>query len=195
MKIKSLFFIICTAVLYSCASLPSASTTLTQEVISEANDMHTLNKSLVQRLFNEKKKQIRFFIEKTYTPAIIKKYETLLPDTINYKKELPNIIQSIIPVIMQKKDSLLTVVDTQEQKLLSQLDQSYNEYSKAASSLQNLINSAVKVKNTEESVLNAVNKLTGNKIDFKKIESNLDSILAKSSTFFSKLNTIEKTLK
>lgn len=195
MKLKNVLIIVFSIVLSSCASLPNASTTLTQEVINEANDMHSLNKSLIQRLFSEKKKQISFFIEKTYTPAIIKKYEGLLPDTINYKKELPNIIQSIIPVISQKKDSMLAIVDNQEQKLLSQLDNSYTEYSKAASSLQNLINSAVKIKNTEENVLKTVDQLTGNKINFKKIESNLDSILSKSSSFFSKLNTIENTLK
>ncbi|WP_299108770.1 hypothetical protein [uncultured Tenacibaculum sp.] len=195
MKLKNIFFIAFFIILYSCASLPSASTTLTQEVIDEASDMHSLNKSLIQRIFTEKKKQVSFFIEKTYTPTLIKKYEALLPDTLNYKKELPNIIQGIVPVIMQKKDSLLTIIDNQEQKLMKQLDDSYNEYSKAASSLQNLVNSAVKVKTTEENVLKTVDKLTGNKINFQKIESNLDSILAKSSTFFSKLNTIEKTLK
>lgn len=195
MKFSSIFFIIFIGILYSCASLPSASAKLTQEVISEADDMHSLNISLIQRIFNEKKQQVSFFIDKTYTPAIIKKYESLLPDTLNYKKELPNIVQSIIPFIMHKKDSLLSVIDNEEQKLMSQLNTSYNQYSKAASSLQNLINSAVKIKTTEENVLNSIDKLTGNKINFKNIESNLDSILAKSSTFFSKLNTIEKTLK
>lgn len=195
MKLKSISYLFLLVLIYSCASLPSASTTLTQEVINEANNMHSLNKSLIQRLFNEKKQQVSFFIEKTYTPAIITKYEALLPDTINYKKELPNIVQSIIPVIMRKKDSLINIIDSEEQKTLSQLDASYYEYSKATNSLQNLINSAVKIKTTEENVLKTVDELTGNKINFKKIESNLDSILTKSSTFFSKLNTIEKTLK
>ncbi|CAL2104272.1 conserved exported protein of unknown function [Tenacibaculum sp. 190130A14a] len=195
MRLNYILILTSFCILSSCASLPSASTTLTQEVINEANDMHSLNKSLIQRIFDEKKKQVSFFIDKTYTPAIIKKYEALLPDTLNYRKELPNIIQSIIPVIMQKKDSLLGVIDNQEQKLMSQLDNSYTEYSKAASSLQNLINSAVKIKSTEESILNSVDKLTDNKLNFKKIASNLDSILNKSSSFFSKLDTIENTLK
>lgn len=195
MKLKSISYLFLLVLIYSCASLPSASTTLTQEVINEANNMHSLNKSLIQRLFNEKKQQVSFFIEKTYTPAIITKYEALLPDTINYKKELPNIVQSIIPVIMRKKDSLINIIDSEEQKTLSQLDASYYEYSKATNSLQNLINSAVKIKTTEENVLKTVDKLTGNKINFKKIESNLDSILTKSSSLFSKINTIEKTLK
>lgn len=195
MKLKSISYLFLLVLIYSCASLPSASTTLTQEVINEANNMHSLNKSLIQRLFNEKKQQVSFFIEKTYTPAIIAKYEALLPDTINYKKELPNIVQSIIPVIMRKKDSLINIIDSEEQKTLSQLDASYYEYSKATNSLQNLINSAVKIKTTEENVLKTVDELTGNKINFKKIESNLDSILFKSSNLFSKINTIEKTLK
>ena len=72
--------------------------------------MHQLNIALVNKLFEERKLVINSFITNQYTPSLIKKYENLLPDSLNYKEALPNIIKSIIPVINRKKDSLQNVL-------------------------------------------------------------------------------------
>jgi hypothetical protein len=180
--------------LLSCASIPSSTVTLTKEVIKEADNMHQLNVSLVNRLFDERKEKINLFIENKYTPTLLKKFEGLLPDSLNYKKELPNILNSIVPVINRKKDSLQSVLDSQRQDILNQLNSNYSDYSKATTSLQNLIDSAVKIKTTESDALSAIDQLTGDKINIKKVENTINQSIDKTGNTLNKLITIEKVI-
>ncbi|AZJ35516.1 hypothetical protein [Tenacibaculum singaporense] len=180
--------------LFSCASIPSSTVTLTKEVIKEADNMHQLNVSLVNRLFDERKEKINLFIENKYTPTLLKKFEGLLPDSLDYKKELPNILNSIVPIINHKKDSLQSILDSQRQDILNQLNSNYSDYSKATTSLQNLINSAVKVKTTESDALSAINQLTGDKINIKKVENTINQSIDKTGNALNKLITIEKVI-
>ncbi|MFT7900255.1 hypothetical protein VBY74_09750 [Tenacibaculum ascidiaceicola] len=180
--------------LLSCASIPSSTVTLTKEVIKEADNMHQLNVSLVNKLFDERKEKINLFIENKYTPTLLKKFEGLLPDSLDYKKELPNILNSIVPVINHKKDSLQSVLDSQRQDILNQLNSNYSDYSKATTSLQNLINSAVKIKTTESDALSAIDQLTGDKINIKKVENTINQSIDKTGNTLNKLITIEKVI-
>lgn len=180
--------------LLSCASIPSSTVTLTKEVIKEADNMHQLNVALVNKLFDERKEKINLFIENKYTPTLLKKFEGLLPDSLNYKKELPNILNSIVPVINRKKDSLQSVLDSQRQDILNQLNSNYSDYSKATTSLQNLINSAVKIKTTESDALSAIDQLTGDKINIKKVENTINQSIDKTGNTLNKLITIEKVI-
>lgn len=167
---------------WSCTSIPKVSSKLTKDVISQADNMHQLNIALVNKLFNERRKRLNTFITNIYTPAIIEKYQNLLPTTIDYKKQLPNIVKSIIPVINRKRDSLQNLLDVQEQRILTNLNTNFINYTKASTSLQNLIESVVKLKTSEDNALFAVNNFTENKLDLKKIESSLDTILNKTSS-------------
>ncbi|CAM1367308.1 conserved exported hypothetical protein [Tenacibaculum litoreum] len=180
--------------LLSCASIPSSTVTLTKEVIKEADNMHQLNVSLVNKLFDERKEKINLFIENKYTPTLLKKFEDLLPDSLDYKKELPNILNSIVPVINHKKDSLQSVLDSQRQDILNQLNSNYSDYSKATTSLQNLINSAVKIKTTESDALSAIDQLTEDKINIKKVENTINQSIDKTGNTLNKLITIEKVI-
>lgn len=180
--------------LFSCASIPSSTVTLTKEVIKEADNMHQLNVSLVNRLFDERKEKINLFIENKYTPTLLKKFESLLPDSLDYKKELPNILNNIVPIINHKKDSLQSVLDSQRQDILNQLNSNYSDYSKATTSLQNLINSAVKIKTTESDALSAIDQLTGDKINIKKVENTINQSIDKTGSALNKLITIEKVI-
>lgn len=199
MKNKIYIAIISTCLfLLGCASIPPATATLTQEVIKEAEGMHKLNIVLVNQLFEERKQVINAFITNQYTPAIIKKYEALLPEDLDYKEELPNIMKSIIPVINRKKDSLQNVLSTQQQQIIEKLSSNYETYNSATLSLQNLINSAVKLKTEESNALSSIQSLTGGSVDVKKIESTIDNLLRKSGTDMGKLlevNTILNTNK
>lgn len=180
--------------LFSCASIPSSTVTLTKEVIKEADNMHQLNVSLVNRLFDERKEKINLFIENKYTPTLLKKFEGLLPDSLDYKKELPNILNSIVPIINRKKDSLQSVLDLQRQDILNQLNSNYSDYSKATTSLQNLINSVVKVKTTESDALSAIDQLTGDRINIKKVENTINQSINKTGDTLNKLINIEKVI-
>ncbi|PWG05852.1 hypothetical protein [Polaribacter aquimarinus] len=188
-----LFFVI--AFFLSCASLPNSTAKLSKSVIDEGDAMHQLNISLVNQLFTERRARLNNFITNKYTPAIIKKYQNLLPADVDYKKELPNIIEAIIPVINRKRDSLQDLLLNQQQKIVSGLNTNFISYAKATSSLQNIINSAVKVKDAEESALSAINQLTGNKLNFKEIESKMDSLLNKTGLGMGKLLNVEQIIK
>ena len=188
-------FLVLTTLFLSCASIPGSTSKLTKSVIDEGDAMHQLNISLVNQLFNEKRARLNTFITNKYTPAIIKKYQTLLPQDVDYKKELPNIIEAIIPVINRKRDSLQDLLLNQQQKIISNLNTNFISYAKATSSLQNLINSAVKAKEAEENALESINQLTGNKLNFKQIESKLDSLLNKTGLGMGKLLKVEKLIK
>lgn len=177
---KKIVVIIISTLLVSCASIPPSTSTLTKEVITEANDMHTLNIALVNQLFEERRDRLNNFITETYTPALIENYQKILPDSINYKEQLPNILKSIIPVINRKKDSLQGVLDTQKEEIITSLNTNYITYTQATTSLQNLIDSTVKLNDTENNAVASIHKLTGTtNIDFKKIEQNIDSTLIK----------------
>lgn len=192
---KNLILFFVTAFFLSCASLPNSTAKLSKSVIDEGDAMHQLNISLVNQLFTERRARLNNFITNKYTPAIIKKYQNLLPTDVDYKKELPNIIEAIIPVINRKRDSLQDLLLNQQQKIVSNLNTNFITYAKATSSLQNIINSAVKLKDAEESALSAINQLTGNNLNFKHIESKMDSLLNKTGLGMGKLLNIEQIIK
>ncbi len=192
---KNILLLLITSILISCASLPDATATLTKDVINEGDAMHQLNISLVNELFNEKKARLNTFITNKYTPEIIKKFQKLLPQNVDYKKELPNIIEAIIPVINRKRDSLQDILSNQQQKIVTGLNANFISYSKATSSLQNLINSAVKENKAEQNALSEINQLTGNKLNFKQVENKLDSLLNKTGLGMEKLLKLEKLIK
>lgn len=194
-KISNLILVICSLLFVGCASIPPTTVTLTQEIVKEANEMHQLNIILVNQLFEERKQVINAFITNEYTPTIIKKYEALLPDSLDYKKALPNIMKSIIPVINRKKDSLQNVLSDQQQDIITSLNTNYVSYSKATIALQQLINSAVKLKKAENNALSSIQDLTGDSVDVKKVESTIDGLLIKAGTDMSKLLEVNNILK
>lgn len=192
---KNSILILVSIFFLSCVSLPNATAKLTTSVVDEGDAMHQLNISLVNQLFTERRTRLNNFITNKYTPAIIKKYQNLLPQDIDYKKELPSIIEAIIPVINRKRDSLQDLLLNQQQKIVSGLNANFISYTKATSAIQNIINSAVKEKVAEENALAEINKLTGNKLNFKEVESKLDSLLNKTGLGMGKLLKVEQLLK
>ena len=193
-KISYICVLILSSCIFSCASLPNSTITLTNEIIKEANDMHALNISLVNQLFEERLERVNLFIENKYVPTLIKKYEALLPENIDYKKELPNIIESIVPVVNRKKDSILAILKDQNTSIVNQLNTNFNTYTKATISLQNLIKSAVKIKTVENDALASIEKLTGTTNDVSKVKSTIETFLDKSGNDLGELLKIKNQL-
>jgi len=160
-SIKILGIVLSILIIASCASIPASTSKLTENVIDEANGMHKLNVSLVSQLFDERQQRINDFMAYQYTPALLKNIQKKLPDSVNYEEELPNILQSIVPVINEKRDSLQSILDTQEKNILDQLNTTYTAYSSSTGALQNLIDSAVKLKSAEKQALSAIEGITG----------------------------------
>lgn len=168
---KNILLLLIGVLISSCASIPNSSITLANEIIKESESMHELNIVLINKLFEERTARVNSFFENKYVPTLLKKYEKLIPASTDYKKELPNIIQSIVPVINRKKDSITSVLKKQNEQIISKLNQNYGNYTKATQSLQNLINSAAKVNKSESDILNSLEKLTGTTKDVGKVEN------------------------
>ncbi|NQY31051.1 MAG: hypothetical protein HRT69_16490 [Flavobacteriaceae bacterium] len=181
--------------LSSCASIPASTTTLTQEILKESSGMHTLNISLINQLYANRKEQINSFITNTYTPALLDNFSKNLPDSLDYKEELPNILKSIVPIINKKKDSMQSILDTEQGQLITQLNANYTNFSTAGVSLQNLIDSAVKLKTAEKSVMTSIQSLTNGSVNISNTVTELDSLLIHSGNSFSKLLEISSALK
>lgn len=166
-------------ILASCASIPMQSVSLSDSIMVEGKRMHSLNIMLTNKLFNEKRLRVDDFIRNTYTPAFVNQFVKLIPANVDVKQELPAIISSIIPKIEQRRDSMQNALEQTRIKIIDKLNQDYLVYYESISSLKRLLESSVKVDNSRTNLLNQANQLTGNKIDFDKIDSSIDSFIIK----------------
>jgi len=183
-------------VIVSCASIPASTSTLSKEVIKEADGMHQLTISLVNQLYAEREQRINDFITYKYTPALLKNYQKLLPDSLDYKTELPNILKSIVPVINKKRDSLQGVLSAEQQNIIKQLNANYATYTTSSAALQGLIDSAVKLKTSESNALTALEHLTGvSPGTVSTIDAKLEKLLTDSGTTIDQLLQIANSLK
>ncbi|WP_160131564.1 hypothetical protein [Kordia antarctica] len=192
--IKSILIMFVAVSITACASIPASTVTLSQEVISEADSMHKLNIALVNQLFDERKEKVNDFINNQYIPSFVKNFEAKIPAGVDIKTELPNILKSVMPVISRKRDSLQGLVDAQRTQVITSLNESYTNYQRASSTLQNLISSAVKLKQSETNTLAQIQSLAGTNINVGKIESHLDSLLVKTGSGFDKLLNVKSAI-
>ncbi|WP_046744264.1 hypothetical protein [Kordia zhangzhouensis] len=193
--VKSFIVIIIGIIISSCASIPASTATLSEEVISEAAEMHKLNIALINQLFDERKDKVNDFINNQYIPTFVKNFEAKIPPNVDVKAELPNILKSVMPVISRKRDSLHTLLDNQRNQILTSLNDSYSNYQRASGTLQNLITSAVKLKQSEANTLAQIESLTKTNLNVNKIENHLDSLLIKTGNGFDKLLNVASELK
>jgi hypothetical protein len=192
--IKSILFVSILMGVVACASIPASTATLSEEVISEANSMHNLNIALVNQLFDERKEKVNDFINNQYIPTFVKNFSEKIPAGVDVKTQLPNILKSVMPVISRKRDSLQGLLDTQRNQVITSLNESYTNYQRASATLQNLITSAVKLKQSEANTLAQIQRLTGTNINVGKIEGHLDSLLVKTGNGFDKLLNVKSAI-
>ncbi|WP_298518544.1 hypothetical protein [uncultured Kordia sp.] len=179
----------------ACASIPASTATLSQEVIAEANSMHQLNIALVNKLFEERKGKVDAFMNNQYIPSFVKNLQSKIPAGVDVNSELANILKSVMPVINRKRDSLHNLLDTQREQMVTSLNTNFASYQQASATLQNLISSAVKLKQTEANTLTQIQSLTKTNFDVGKIQRHLDSLLVKTGNGFNKLLNIESAIK
>lgn len=193
---KILLWSVVLLLLASCASIPASTSTLSKEIIKESNGMHQLNISLIHQLYEEREQRVNDFITYRYTPAFLNNYKKLLPDSINYKEDLPNILQSILPVINKKRDSMQEVLRLEKQNLILQLNSNYATYTNSTAALQGLIDSAVNLKTSESNALAALENLTGVPSGtVSDIDQKLEKLLIESGATIDQLLELANALK
>ena len=193
---KTLLIASCLLLLISCASIPASTSTLSKEVIKEANGMHELNLVLIDQLYAERSQRVNDFITYRYTPALLSNYEKLLPAGLDYKEELPNILQSIVPVINKKRDSMQGVLNVEKQTLVKELNANFTTYTTSTAALQGLIDSAVKLKESESNAITALENLTGvSPGTVTNIDARLEKLLSQSGNTIDQLLQLTNSLK
>ena len=193
---KTLLIASCLLLLISCASIPASTSTLSKEVIKEANGMHELNLVLIDQLYAERSQRVNDFITYRYTPALLSNYEKLLPAGLDYKEELPNILQSIVPVINKKRDSMQDVLNVEKQTLVKELNANFTTYTTSTAALQGLIDSAVKLKESESNAITALENLTGvSPGTVTNIDARLEKLLSQSGNTIDQLLQLTNSLK
>lgn len=161
----------------SCAKVPIQAVELSQALKDEGGRMHQMNLALVEYVFNEKKHLVNEFMTNEYTPELVKNVAEMLPDTIDLKTELPEIIKAINPKIDARRDSLLGVLQQQKMVIVQQLNTDYKVYDEAFAAMQNLLLSASKLNSSRTSVYDDIKKLSVGKIDLQGINNALDSFI------------------
>ncbi|WP_435263997.1 hypothetical protein [Tenacibaculum sp. nBUS_03] len=157
----------------SCVSIPKSSVQLSEEIRKETEEMHKLNITLVQQLFEERRNTINNFIHNKYVPKVVDNYRKLLPEELDYKEQLPSVIKNIIPVILRKKDSLQSLLENQQNQIIGNLNANYEDYNRASYVLHDLITSASKLEAEKRKTMQSIQNLTGQEIDVDKIEKSI----------------------
>ena len=175
---STIFILVLTILFYSCsATIPPQSVTLTDAISQEGKRMHQLNLALLNKMFNEKRESIDSFIKNKYTPKYLEEFKNQIPDGVNVEEELPNILEAIIPEINSRRDMMQSALENQRVKLITKLETDYSAYADAALNLRMLLESAVKMDEENQKLYNQVYELSGNKIDFNKVENSINDFI------------------
>lgn len=195
---KYLFIILCLAVM-SCAKIPIQAVELSNALKDESQRMHEMNLALVEYVFNEKRVLVNEFINNEYSPALIENFKELLPDGVDYKKDLVEIMQAINPRIDARRDSLLQVLEALKMMIAQKLNTDYKVYSSAFTEMQNLLASASKLNQQRESVYANIKALSNNQINLQGIDDAMNRFIKGAGTISEKTlvltNTIQPLLK
>ena len=189
MKIK-LFFFTLILLIASCAKLPIQSLNLIDAISTEGKRMHQINLSMANKMFNEKRERIDEFIKNEYTPKFIEEFTKKIPTGTDLTNEMPNMMKSIIPKIMERRDAMQSALEINRIKVIEKLDQDYKEYELACRDLRHLLESAIKVDSERKQLLQKTQELTGNKIDFDQIGGQIDKFISNSGDLGQNINSL-----
>lgn len=161
----------------SCAKLPVQSVSLVEAISEEGTRMHSINTALVNNLFANKRDQVDVFIRTEYTPAFISNFMKNVPPGTDLQKELPDMINAMIPEINSRRDAMQAALEENRIKILDKLNKDYLIYELACMELKRLLESAAKVDKERTALIAQVQNLAGTKIDIEKLENQLDNFI------------------
>lgn len=171
----SLFWI--AAFVVGCATIPPLSINLTDAISEEGKRMHQLNVVLLNKMFKEKRERIDNFIKNEYTPKYLEEFKKRIPEGVNVDAELPNILAEAIPEINSRRDMMQSALENQRIKLVAKLEEDFKTYEDAALKLRKLLESSVKLDEEKQKFISQIRELSGNKIDFNKVENSINGFI------------------
>ena len=194
METKKFISYLCLLLFSSCATLPLQTVTLADSIINEGQRMHNLNILLTNKMFQDKREKIDEFIKKEYTPKYMDEFRKKIPAGIDFEKEFPNIIQSIIPEINSRRDIMQSALEDQRIKILTKLDADYKAFEEASFELKNLIESNIKVNEERRKVFEQIKSLTNNNLDFNQVETEIDKFIIKAGDMSGNINDLNSSI-
>ncbi|HEY1022437.1 MAG: hypothetical protein ACO1NX_10025 [Chitinophagaceae bacterium] len=179
---------------FSCARIPVQSVSLMEAVETEGARMHSINMALLHSMFREKKEMISTFIENEYTPALVENFKKQLPASADYKTDFAEMVQSLIPHINARKDSLLRALDEEQFKIMEQMQTDYAVYQEAVGELKRLLTSAAKIDAEKKALFDTARQITNNRVNLAEIEAALDSFIISGGSVGSNVQKLSQTV-
>lgn len=190
MRSKLIILVIGILFTTSCATIPVESIELMSAIQKEGERMNKLNIILTDNIFKEKRKKIDEFIKLEYTPKFMEEFTKNIPAGVDVKKELPNIMLSVIPKINERRDAMQDALELNRKKVIEKLNADYQEFKIAGNELKALLESAVKLNEEKRKLLSQASKLTNNQIDFDELELKLDNFIKDSGDLGNNINNL-----
>lgn len=181
-------------VLLSCAKIPVQSISLMEAVEEEGARMHGINTALLHSMFREKKEKINLFIEQEYTPAIVQNFQAQLPANTDYKADFAAMLQSLMPRINARKDSLLNALDEEQLKLMDKMDADYAVYRNAIGELKRLLQSAAKIDAEKKKLFDTARMVSNNRVDLAGIENAIDRFIVSGGSVGSNIQKLNDAI-
>lgn len=193
-KTRAIIFILGIVVTVSCAKIPAQSIDLMTAIQNEGERMHNINIMLANTIFKEKRNKIDAFIQNDYTPKFMDEFTKRIPQGTDLKTELPNILASIVPTINERRDAMQNALEINRVKVVDKLNTDYQQFKTAGDALKELLESAVKLDEEKKKLLNQASGLTKNKIDFDKLESDLDRFVSDAGDIGNTVNNLNENI-
>lgn len=176
-QLKGALLLTVTFIFFACGRLPIQSLELMDAISKEGERMHQLNLAFIENLFSEKKLGVDDFMSTSYTPELMAHVKKNIPSEVDMNKEWPALMQKLMPQIQKTRDSLVTALEFNREKILSRLNKDYDLYVQACNAQKELLSSVVKVDKSRQQAFNQFKTLSNNTVDLNKLEPFLDKIL------------------
>lgn len=178
----------------SCGRIPVQSVDLMTSIQNEGKRMHKVNLSMVNLFFNEKRQNIDNFIRLEYTPKYIEKLTEKIPEDVDVKKELPEILSISSKKINERRDAMHNTLEKNRIKILDKLNEDYKIYQNACIELKRLLESAVKVDEERKKLLNQASLLSENRVDFNQLEMVINNFIQDSGDLGNQINQFNESI-
>lgn len=169
----------------SCAKIPVQSVALADALQVEGERMHKLNTVFLNRIFLSKRDEIEKFIKEQYAPMVVENMMKGVNEAefkANLKTDLPQFTTAVTGVVNTRRDSLVTALEIQKEKIVEKLDADYAVFNTAALELKRLLESAVKLDKEKMALFTQAKTLSNNRIDFTSVEAAIDKFIHSSGS-------------
>ena len=180
-----------------CAKIPVQSVALADALQVEGERMHRLNTVFLNRIFLSKRDEIEKFIKEQYAPMVVEGMMKGVNEAefkANLKTDLPEFTSAVTSVVNTRRDSLVTALELQKEKIVEKLDADYAVFNTAALELNRQLESVVKVDKEKQALFTQAKTLSNNRIDFTSLEAAIDKFIHSSGNVGNNVQSLNNVI-